>query len=236
MDRPYLRVWDLRAIRQRLAELRLDWEAPATFGTPDAPGCFPPIPKPFHVDQGQLDSWKTAYLAALRAAEARRVADELRCQGDLAGALAAVQKAQALMPEDAELNHYLAYMLSICPEPKMRDARRAVGLATKAIDAVPNPWYGYWRALGMAQHFAGDDREAVKALTRSLELDRSGDGFDFFLMAAVHQKLGNKEQARRWYEQGVTWMAANRHPYMAEPSILRANAEALLGIEQPSKR
>jgi serine/threonine protein kinase/WD40 repeat protein len=57
MDRPYLRVWDVRAIRRRLAELRLDWDPPATFDTPDAPGSFPPIPKPFRVDRGQLDSW-----------------------------------------------------------------------------------------------------------------------------------------------------------------------------------
>ena len=57
LDRPYLRVWDLRAIRRRLAELRLDWDPPATFDTPDAPGSFPPIPKPFRVDRGQLDSW-----------------------------------------------------------------------------------------------------------------------------------------------------------------------------------
>ena len=56
-DRPYLRVWDLRAIRRRLAELGLDWDPPATFDTPDAPGSFPPIPKPFRVDRGQLDSW-----------------------------------------------------------------------------------------------------------------------------------------------------------------------------------
>jgi tetratricopeptide (TPR) repeat protein len=164
------------------------------------------------------------------------VAHELRCQGDLAGALATIQKAQALMPEDVELNHYLAWLLSICPEPKLRDPRRAVALANKAIDTAPNPSWEYWRTFGMAQHFAGDDREAVKALTRSLELDRSGDAFDFFLMAAVHQKLGKREQARRWYEQGVTWIAANQHPHVAELSILRANAEALLGIEKASKR
>jgi WD40 repeat protein/Tfp pilus assembly protein PilF len=56
IERPYLRVWDLRAIRRRLAELRLDWDAPATFDTPDAPGSVPPIPKPFQVDRGPLDS------------------------------------------------------------------------------------------------------------------------------------------------------------------------------------
>ena len=56
MGRPYLRVWDLRAIRRRLVELRLDWDPPATSDAPDEPGTFPPIPKPFRVDRGQLDS------------------------------------------------------------------------------------------------------------------------------------------------------------------------------------
>jgi Flp pilus assembly protein TadD len=56
-ERPYLRVWDLRAIRRRLAGLGLDWDPPASFDTPDAPGSFPPFPKPFRVDRGQFDSW-----------------------------------------------------------------------------------------------------------------------------------------------------------------------------------
>ena len=55
--RPYLRVWDLRAIRRRLAELDLDWDPPAIVHTAATPGSFPPIAKPFHVDHGQLDSW-----------------------------------------------------------------------------------------------------------------------------------------------------------------------------------
>ena len=57
IGRPYLRVWDLRKIRRKLAELKLDWGPPASFDSIDAPGSFPPIPKPFRVDRGQLDSW-----------------------------------------------------------------------------------------------------------------------------------------------------------------------------------
>src|SRR5262249_38288322 len=51
-DRSYLRVWDLRAIRRRLAELGLDWAPPATVDTAETPDSFPPIPKPFRVDPG----------------------------------------------------------------------------------------------------------------------------------------------------------------------------------------
>ena len=57
IGKPYLRVWDLRAIRRRLSNLQLDWEAPANYETPEAAAPFPPIPEAFRVDRGQLDSW-----------------------------------------------------------------------------------------------------------------------------------------------------------------------------------
>jgi tetratricopeptide (TPR) repeat protein len=176
------------------------------------------------IDRGNID----VFLAA------DDVAGELRRQGDLAGALAAIRKAQAVAPNDAWLNSYLAWLLAICPDPKLRDAQRAVELAKKAVDAAPNTWE-YWRTLGMAHHFAGDDATAVKALTRALALHKSGEAFDDFPLAAAHQKLGNKQEARKWYDRGVAWAAANEHPYVAELAILRADAEALLGIEKQSK-
>jgi tetratricopeptide (TPR) repeat protein len=177
------------------------------------------------IDRGGLDAWR----------EAERAADGLRRQGDLAGALAAIQKAHALYPDDdAWHNNYLAYLLVLCPDPKLRDARRAVELANKAVGAEPNKWE-YLRTLGQAHHFAGDDEAAVKALTRSLELRQWGNVFDYFPLAAAHQQLGDKEEARKWYDRGVAWTAANEHPYAAELAILRADAEALLGIEKQAQ-
>jgi serine/threonine protein kinase/WD40 repeat protein len=55
-DRPYVRIWDLAVIRRRLARMGLDWDAPAMPDTPELPGTFPPLPKPFRVDRSQLDS------------------------------------------------------------------------------------------------------------------------------------------------------------------------------------
>jgi hypothetical protein len=57
VGRPYLCVWDLRAIRRRLTDLQLDWEAPPIDDAPAATAPFPPILRPFRVDPGQLDSW-----------------------------------------------------------------------------------------------------------------------------------------------------------------------------------
>jgi WD40 repeat protein len=215
-----LRVWELRRIREQLAKLGLDWDAPPYPKADDA-GNGPPLE--VTIDSGAIEADLLA-----------GVGDELRHNGDLAGALAALQQAQALTPDDAELNNCVAWLLAICPDPKLRDAPRAVELARKTVDAAPNgAWY--WRTLGMAHHFAGDDNAAVKALTRSLQLRRGGEAFDYFLLAAAHQKLGNKEKARQWYDRGVAWMAANKTPYAAELAVLRADAEALLGIEKQAE-
>jgi hypothetical protein len=58
---------------------------------------------------------------------------------------------------------------------------------------------------------------------------------DDFPLAAAHQKLGNKQDARIWYDRGVAWMADNKSPFVAELAILRADAEALLGIEKQAE-
>jgi WD40 repeat protein len=56
-DRPYLRVWDLRAIRRRLAEIALDWESPWDQETRDAVPPAAQIPQHVRVDRGDLDKW-----------------------------------------------------------------------------------------------------------------------------------------------------------------------------------
>jgi hypothetical protein len=217
-----LRAWDLRRLRAGLVDLGLDWDAPPLPKAPDA-GKVPPLE--VTIDRGGLDAWP----------EAERAADALRHQGDLAGALAAIQKAHALDPDDNVWhNNYLAYMLVLCPDPKLRDAPRAVELSKKTVEAAPNTW-GFWRTLGIAHHFAGEEKAAIRALTRVLELRQSGEAFDYFPLAAAHQKLGNKREARQWYDRGVAWADAHAHPYAAKLGVLRADAEALLGIEKQSQ-
>ena len=58
-DQPHIRIWDLRAVRHRLAELGLDWSPPPAWGSAASPiSDFerPPPPK-YRVDRGQLDQW-----------------------------------------------------------------------------------------------------------------------------------------------------------------------------------
>jgi eukaryotic-like serine/threonine-protein kinase len=59
LDRPVIRVWDLRAIRHRLAEMRLDWDPQLldnTSNTAQQPTAYPPIRMPVRVELGDLNS------------------------------------------------------------------------------------------------------------------------------------------------------------------------------------
>jgi serine/threonine protein kinase/WD40 repeat protein len=220
-----LHIFDLRAIREQLQALELDWDAPPL---PPAKKDAPPLQ--VTVDLGQFA--RVASDRELQTLIAQ--ADSLRATGDLVATLAVIRKGQALAPSDAEFNNYLAWLLVVCPDPKLRDVKQALELARKAVAAAPDDWR-FLRTLGVAQHLSGDDQAAIKALSRSLELQQDGEAFDYFPLAAAHQKLGHKEEARRCYDRGVARTAANEYPYAAELAILRADAEAVLGIEKQSQ-
>jgi serine/threonine protein kinase/WD40 repeat protein len=208
VDRPYLRVWDLTAIRRRLAELRLDWDPPATFDTPEARGSFPAVPKPFRVDRGTLDSW--------------------RKQG--AGQLAkwALESPHAT-PED--LNN-LAWRMATGPAAT-RDPQQALVLARKAVASAPERAI-HLNTLGVAEYRAGLFLEAVATLEKSLAASKGAtDAFDLFFLAMAHFKLGQIAQARADLDRAVKWR--RDHPNLTQPGwsdeldAFQAEAKALLG-------
>jgi tetratricopeptide (TPR) repeat protein len=107
-------------------------------------------------------------------------------------------------PANAAVLNEFAWMLANCPEIKLRDPKRAVELATKAVQLAPKAG-GYWNTLGVAHYRAGDSKAALTAFEKSLEL-RPGDAFDFFFLAMAHKKLGHDEEARKYYNQAIQWL------------------------------
>jgi serine/threonine protein kinase len=122
----------------------------------------------------------------------------------------------------------LAWFLATAPNPKIRDAKRAVELAKKAVELAPEQGI-YWNTLGTAHYRAGQWQDAVTALEKSTELCKGGDSFDWFLLAMAHRQLGHKDDARKWYDQAVAWMDKNQ-PENEELRRIRAEAAKLLGI------
>jgi len=139
-------------------------------------------------------------------------------------------KALELAPRSAPIHNHLAWLLATCPEPKFRDPKRAVELANKAVELEPKDG-NHWNTLGVAQYRAGDWKAAIAALEKSNELLKGNDlSFNAFFLAMAHWQLGNKDEARKWYDQAVGWMAKNK-PQDEELSRFRAEAETLLKIE-----
>jgi WD40 repeat protein/serine/threonine protein kinase len=122
----------------------------------------------------------------------------------------------------------LAWSLATHPDPRLRDPRRAVALAKRAVELGPES--GRFRnTLGVACYRAGDWEAAIAALEKSMELLAGGaESFNTFFLAMAHWQLGEKEEARRWYDRAVAWMDKNQ-PQNDELKRFRAEAEAVLG-------
>jgi tetratricopeptide (TPR) repeat protein len=138
-------------------------------------------------------------------------------------------RALGVAPEHAGVHNQVAWLLATCPDPKFRDASRAVTLARKAVDLAPRV-PTFWNTLGAAYYRAGDWNAAVEALNKSVALGRGGTGFEWLFLAMAHQRLGEAEQARSWYEKALTWRDWRR-PNDDELRRFRAEAAGLLGIK-----
>ena len=109
----------------------------------------------------------------------------------------------------AEAHNNLAWLLATCPKTELRDPSESLRLARRAVEVEPQQG-NFWNTLGVAFYRAGELDDAKKSLEKSLELRNAGDSFDWFFLALVDQKKGNKDQAREWFDKAVDWYQNNR--------------------------
>jgi tetratricopeptide (TPR) repeat protein/serine/threonine protein kinase len=148
-------------------------------------------------------------------------------RGQYDRAIADFSRLIKLDPKNAQGHNDLAWLLATCPDAKFRDPKRAVQLASKAVQLTPNDPRS-WGTLSAAHYRAGNDKEAIAALDRLRFLTKGGDAYTFLFLALVHRKRGDFEQARKWYDQAIRWMEKNSqtlaiHPQQGEE--LRAHKE-----------
>jgi tetratricopeptide (TPR) repeat protein len=130
-----------------------------------------------------------------------------------------------------ELNG-LAWKVVVKKDSDAEDVACAVEMAGKAAELAPNDG-NIWNTLGIARYRAGDFKQAVADLQKSTQLRNGGSSFDLFFLAMVHWQLGNKTEARNWYDQAVRWMEKNQ-PTNEELSRFRTEAAELLLITPSS--
>jgi tetratricopeptide (TPR) repeat protein len=185
----------------------------------------------------ELHDWDKALAEVSRAIDLDpKFAGAWRNRGDIYVGLRRYDKALTNYARAAELDpklamyrHLQAWLLATCPDATFRDAKAAVRLAKQAVElSREDP--RYWRTLGAAHYRAGSWKEAVAALERSRELGRGGDAFGWYFLAMAHGQLGQKEEARRWYEKAVEWTERN-DAKNEELRRFRGEAAELLGVK-----
>ncbi len=158
----------------------------------------------------------------------------LRAQEKLDEALAAFKEAVRLGPAD-HVDHLngLAWLLATHPKPQLRNPARAVELARKAVELVPTSG-GIWNTIGVAEYRAGEWDQAIKALTKSMELTSGGTPADWLFLALAHNRRGERDQARSWYDKAVARM--DEKPSKDEELLrFRVEAEDQFGTGRPSR-
>ncbi|MFO0847715.1 MAG: tetratricopeptide repeat protein [Gemmataceae bacterium] len=183
--------------------------------------------------------------------------------GKLADAVACYREAVRLKPDSADAHHNLGAALanqqwdSLEATAHLREAVRLrpdlarghynlglvlveqgelAGAARHARTAAElEPTGDFLNALGYVLYRGGDWAGAVAAVRRAIPAKSGGDAADFFILALAHERLGDKKQAREWYDRAVAWM--DRHAPGAENLIqVREEAAARLGVVAPPPR
>jgi serine/threonine protein kinase/Flp pilus assembly protein TadD len=152
-------------------------------------------------------------------------------KGRLEEARAEYEQAVRLDPGLMEAHNNLASLLITIPNANLRNPKRAVDLAKRAVQLAPKQGI-CWNTLGAAQYRAGNWKAAIDALNRSVELS-GGEAADFLFLAMSHAQQGNGKDARQWYDRAVEWMDKNKPG--DEDRRLRAEAAALMKIEDKPK-
>src|SRR5262249_46519626 len=134
--------------------------------------------------------------------------DALAKKGVLDEAIKEYGEAIRIKEDYPEPHNGLAWILSTCPDARLRDPGRAVAAATKAVKLDPTLPH-FWQTLGWAEYRAGNWQAAIRALDKVKELGSPGDSLVWFPLAMAHWRLGHKDEARRWYDRAVEWMDKN---------------------------
>jgi serine/threonine-protein kinase len=142
-------------------------------------------------------------------------------------------KAIQIDPNWIKVYKSLIWLYSNCPDPKFRDARRAVELATKLGELAPKDGE-FWFALSVARYRADDFDAAIDAMNEGMKLRSDADSHQWFFLAMAESKRGNQDAAREWYDKAVDWMEKN-DPAHEELLRFRAEAVGVLGISQTNQ-
>jgi serine/threonine protein kinase/WD40 repeat protein len=195
-DGPAVHVWDLRAIRKRLARLGLDWEAPAYANQDPASAELAPLPR-VKIEGRTPVPWVV---------DAKVFEQQI---ADLEAALLRSPGQSHIQFPLAECCNNFAWMLVASPGSP-HDAQRAISLVRRAEELAPDKSF-FLNTLGVAQYRAGEHAEALATLEKSVAAGNGAvDPFDLFFLAMARHKLRQFDQGRADFDRAIKWRQEHR--------------------------
>jgi tetratricopeptide (TPR) repeat protein len=146
-------------------------------------------------------------------------------------AIAVYAEAVAMYPRVAEYRGTLAHFYHELTLHMLLTQRphEALKPAKQALDLEPENEL-FWYMQGAAQYRTGEYKEAVVSLGNAEKHNPRGDPRHWLFLAMSHARLGNVDEARRWYDKAGSWMDKNKTNDERLQGF-RAEAEELLGIK-----
>jgi tetratricopeptide (TPR) repeat protein len=130
----------------------------------------------------------------------------------------------------------VAWNLATDPDAGSRDPKQALEFARQALTIAPGE-PAFWNTRGAAAYRDGDWKQASEAFEKSMNLNKGGDGNDWFFLAMVRWQQNNHGEARQWLDKAITWLNQNKPMNLEELNQLnrfRAEAELLMQASKPS--
>jgi serine/threonine protein kinase/WD40 repeat protein len=210
-----VRVWDLRLIRQQLAEMGLDWDA-LPYPRANDTNLVLSAPK-VEVRLGDLGQ-----IALAQEQQARR-------------SIEAHREWLKANPNKAFIYNQMAWQYLIAPEA-LRDVNAALRLAEKAVEKVPGKAV-FVNTLGLAYYRAGRYREVIEVLRPNIDRHSEWElALNLYILAMSHHRLGETAKAHDYFEWAVRWGRAQQSlvpEELNELDLLRTEASALLAVKLP---
>jgi tetratricopeptide (TPR) repeat protein len=132
----------------------------------------------------------------------------------------------------------IARTLANSVDARIFDPVEAIELARKATTLAPSEG-ATWNTLGVAYYRAGEWKLAIQAMKESMPRRAGGgDSSEWFVLAMAHWRLGEKDEARQWYDRGVQCLEKYKDRLegdknrLVELRCFRAEAEELLEIKK----
>ena len=126
-----------------------------------------------HIDEAIADWEKTLQIQPNDPDAYTSLGNALLRKGSLHEAVADYERALALAPEDPHSRINIAWVLATAPDASIRDGRKAVELAKKAVDLSNTEDPKFLRALAAAYAEAGQFSEAIEVAQRGITIATS---------------------------------------------------------------